>query len=127
MTKCDCLRLKLKFGYFLALYRRGEDFDVFQGHAKAVLEHHFNNHEQCGDWCPHKQQGGAAGPAKLKYRCKERDDDLYKMLLDVHNRYHEGYAQTSLSRVLFAGQRSSQSVHLQVRSKDRELVRLRMI
>jgi len=55
--------------------------------AKAVLEHHFDNHEHCGDWCRRKPQ--YVGPftkaehkaqKKKFYRHKERDTKLYTTL-----------------------------------------------
>ena len=48
MTMVDTYRLKRNFGYWL-LSCCQLDFDVFAAKAKAVVEHHFNNHEHCGD------------------------------------------------------------------------------
>ncbi len=32
-----------------------EPFKEFKKGVKAALEHHFNNHEFCGEWCPAKK------------------------------------------------------------------------
>ncbi len=52
-TKADAEPLKRNFAYFIHMYH-GERFEKFQWHAKAVMEHHFNNHEFCDKWCPGK-------------------------------------------------------------------------
>eukprot|EP00978_Attheya_sp_CCMP212_P020783 scaffold60025_cov35-Attheya_sp.AAC.1 len=50
--------------------------------SKAVLEHHFNNHEFCGDWCPAKR-----GIKKGSYRCKEEHSKFYESLKGVMDVY----------------------------------------
>jgi hypothetical protein len=42
-------------------------FHQFQKAARAVLEHHFNDHTLCGDWCPAKNWEGADKDNELKY------------------------------------------------------------
>jgi hypothetical protein len=49
--------------------------------ANAVLEHHFDNHEYCGDWCKRKNETEEQRKSSVKYyRCKERDQKLYALL-----------------------------------------------
>jgi hypothetical protein len=43
--------MKRNFAYFIQMYRH-DSFSDFKKAAKAVLEHHFNNHKFCGKWCP---------------------------------------------------------------------------
>jgi hypothetical protein len=41
-THYKICRINYRHNYFLE----------FKKAAKAVLEHHFNNHKFCGEWCP---------------------------------------------------------------------------
>jgi hypothetical protein len=82
MTRMDSTRLGKNFGYIAhTLQSRLEE--GYEEAAKAVLEHHFDSHEYCGDWCKRKnktaQQRKTAGKY---YRCKERDAKLYVILQD---------------------------------------------
>jgi len=61
--------------------------DEIVNKAKAVLEHHFDNHQHCGKWCRRKSQYvGPITKAEHKarrrkyYRNKERDAKLYSVL-----------------------------------------------
>jgi hypothetical protein len=46
-------------------------FKEFKKAAKAVLEHHFNNHKLCGEWCPaNNWKEDEKQLKKLKYGCK---------------------------------------------------------
>eukprot|EP00978_Attheya_sp_CCMP212_P004196 scaffold9105_cov34-Attheya_sp.AAC.1 len=58
-------------------------FDELMTASKAVLEHHFNNHEFCGDWCPAKR-----GIKSGCYRFKEEHDKLYELLKGVMDVYY---------------------------------------
>jgi len=40
--------------------------------GKAVLEHHFNNHEHCGDWCCRKNQTPEEKAATKKL-CRDKE------------------------------------------------------
>jgi hypothetical protein len=62
-----------------------QPFPLFQRAAKAVLEHHFNNHKFCDEWCPWKKWGEEERIFKeLKYRCKEADKELYLQFCKLH-------------------------------------------
>ena len=50
ITKQDAERIKVNFGYFLKLYST-KSIEEMMRRSKAILEHHFNNHEFCGKWC----------------------------------------------------------------------------
>ena len=55
--------------------------DQFERCGKAVLEHHFGNHEHCGNWCRHKDQTQEQQQQSTKhYRCKIRDAKLHSLL-----------------------------------------------
>jgi hypothetical protein len=56
----------------------------------AVLEHHFNNHEFCADWCPSRE--GVATEAEisklgLRFRCKVRNKDMYAFMKGNHEQF----------------------------------------
>jgi hypothetical protein len=57
-------------------------FDELMTASKAVLEHHFNNHEFCGDWCPAKR-----GIKSDSYRCKGDHGKLYELHKGVMEEY----------------------------------------
>ena len=51
--------------------------------AKAVLEHHFDNHEYCGDFCKRAQEILDNVNNGKFYRNKEEDKELYNILVEV--------------------------------------------
>ena len=58
------------------------------GAARAALEHHFDNHAFCGDFCKRKKElaSGIQNNKKI-YRCMEKDKDLYCELKEVLERF----------------------------------------
>jgi hypothetical protein len=65
-----------------------EKFHIFQAKAEAVVEHHFNNHEHCDDWCRMKNTDAATvARGDLKYRCKKENAELYKQVLEIKDRF----------------------------------------
>ena len=51
--KVDAIRLKRNLAY--CIFQGGkQEFEVFKKGSKAVIEHAFNNHEYCGQWCQAK-------------------------------------------------------------------------
>ena len=58
MTKVDCLRLKRNFAWWLFTSRH-DTLEEFKNAGMAVVEHHFNNHQYCGEWCPHQCKNDA--------------------------------------------------------------------
>jgi hypothetical protein len=65
-----------------------ESFRKFKVAAKAVLEHHFNNHTFCGKWCPaNKWKDDERKKKALKYRCKVKHALLYEQMKAIHNTY----------------------------------------
>ena len=64
---------------------RDGPFLEFQEAMKAVVEHHFNNHEFCSAWCPAKKWAGEEKVRKeLRYRCKIKDRELYEQFTEIH-------------------------------------------
>jgi len=79
MTKMDVLRVSKNFAFMAkTLKNKTTDEDMLKS-SKAVIEHHFDNHEHCGDWCRRKSQTEEER-AKHCYRCKVKDVALYEQL-----------------------------------------------
>jgi hypothetical protein len=88
-TMVDAYRLKRNFGYWLLSYHT-KDFDTFQQKSKAVVEHHFNNHAHCDDWCSMKKADATqTAIGNLKYRCKINDKKMYEDMCKVLHRFTE--------------------------------------
>jgi len=87
MTKMDVLRLATNFAYMVrTLPQQSEDNCVTCG--KAVLDHHFDDHTHCGDWCSRKNLSNEEKQQSTKHcRDKERDAKLYEELHDRIERF----------------------------------------
>lgn len=98
-TTHDAERLKRNLSYAI----RGncdKTIDDLTTAVKSVLEHHFNNHEFCGDWCQCKgKTEEELKDLKLKYRDKSIHAKFYAQLqpifqkcldkiADVHHTYN---------------------------------------
>jgi hypothetical protein len=82
MTRMDSTRIGKNFGY-MARTLKDRDPTEYVDAAKACLEHHFDSHEFCGDWCKRKDESDKSKKTSVKYyRCKERDAKLYSVLSD---------------------------------------------
>jgi hypothetical protein len=93
----DAERMKRRLSWTLRLHCFGT-YDAMKTAVRAVLEHHFNNHEFCVDWC--QARNGAAeavGDAGLRFRCKERNKELYLFM----KKHHEQFMEESKLRQLF--------------------------
>jgi len=79
-SKMDAIRIGTNFAHMsLALPDKPESEYVNAG--KAVIEHHFDNHEYCGNWCRRKALTDEQRKESTKfYRCKTKDDKLYEWL-----------------------------------------------
>jgi hypothetical protein len=87
MTKMDCTRLGKNFGYMVRTLKRRPEAE-WEGAGRAVIEHHFDNHEFCGEWCPRKRQGQEERDAKARYyRSKTEDAKLYAVLNNITSRF----------------------------------------
>jgi hypothetical protein len=87
MTRMDSIRIGKNFGYMArTLTRRPKE--EFVDAAKACLEHHFDNHVYCGEWCKRKNETEEEKNKLIKYyRCKEKDAKLYALLSSKINRF----------------------------------------
>jgi hypothetical protein len=86
-TNNDAERMKRNFSYFIHMYHI-QPFPLIMRASKAVLEHHFNNHKFCDEWCPLKKWSEEERIWKpLKYRCKEADEKLYLQFQKIHSSF----------------------------------------
>jgi hypothetical protein len=77
MTRMDSTRIAKNFGYMACTLKERPETE-FVAAGKACLEHHFDCHTYCGDWCKRKDQSPEQLTASVKYyRCKEKDAKLY--------------------------------------------------
>lgn len=90
MNAVTARRLKRSWGYMI---RQNIDspLDEFVTAAKAVLEHTFNNHEFCGDWCQGKRaiKEGKVYDNPRGYLSKETEDGLklYRQIGGITTKY----------------------------------------
>ena len=86
MTKMDVLRVSKNFAFMgKTLKNKTTDEDMLKS-SKAVIEHHFDNHECCGEWCRRRSQTEDERK-KHFYRCKEKDAALYEKLQQIIARF----------------------------------------
>jgi hypothetical protein len=88
MTKMDITRLAKNYGYMVHSLNLSMSDEAMTAAGKAVLEHHFDNHEFCGDWCRRKLQTPQQRLASQRYyRCKTKDELLYLSLVNLLSRF----------------------------------------
>ena len=86
-TTADAERLKRNMTYALHQYK-SHDFEKFRTMIWAVLYHHFDIHDTCGEWCRLLQnKDNPEELAKLHYRCKVKNDTLYQQLHNIWSVY----------------------------------------
>jgi hypothetical protein len=86
-TKMDAERMKRRLSWTLHLHSAGT-YDEFKEAVITVIEHHFNNHDSCGDWC--KAASGTEEEVRqtgLRFRCKVRNKELYLFLKKHHDEF----------------------------------------
>jgi hypothetical protein len=83
----DAKRLKRAFGYFLHQFSK-RSWKCFLCLVRAVLEHHFNLHRYCNDWCPAKKWKKEDRLRNaLKYRNKKVNAELYEQFKIHHDKF----------------------------------------
>jgi hypothetical protein len=87
MTRMDATRIGKNFGYMARTLQRRPQCEYVLA-AAAVLEHHFDKHDQCGPWCRRKNETAEQRRTSGRYyRNKETDPQLYKILLKTIQRF----------------------------------------
>jgi hypothetical protein len=79
----DCIRLTRNFAYMSRQLKNTPE-EKREAAGKAVVDHHFDIHDNCGDFCKRKKElaEGKVDTNKV-YRSMERDPDLYKELCEI--------------------------------------------
>jgi hypothetical protein len=96
MTKMDVKRLGKNFGYMARSLPKLQP-EQYCLTAKAVLEHHFDNHMHCGEWCRRRLMSPEQQAASERYyRSKTKDAELYKTLSSIVDKY---ITQTRLEEI----------------------------
>jgi hypothetical protein len=84
VTGVDRDRLKQNFRYARAK-NVDKAFDLFKDAFQPSIEHHFNNHTLCGEWCAAKKLiDRGESTAHLHYRCKTKNAKMYEKMKEVH-------------------------------------------
>jgi hypothetical protein len=87
MTRMDSTRIAKNFGYMARSLKQHPE-EALQNLAASVLEHHFNNHVYCGDWCKCKNETTEQRKTSIKYfQCKQRNAKLYCLLQQTLSRF----------------------------------------
>ena len=87
MTRMDVHRIGKNFGYMIRALPQMDE-SQYENAGKAVLEHHFDNHEYCGLWCRRKTQTAQQRSEKKRYyRSKDDDKKLYEKLKETISRF----------------------------------------
>jgi hypothetical protein len=89
MSKMDIIRLGKNYGYMVQSLNLTMPDDELSAAGKAVIEHHFDNHEYCSTrWCRRKHQTDEQRVASGRYyRCKTKDALLYEALDKLLSRF----------------------------------------
>jgi hypothetical protein len=83
----DVTRLGKNYGYMIRGLKRITE-DRYLDAGKAVVEHHFDNHEFCGQWCPRKRlTDHEKNLSERYYRNKEHDAKLYDIMNQTAARF----------------------------------------
>jgi hypothetical protein len=87
LSRMDIARLGTSFGYMIRGLKR-KPKEEWNDAAKAVVEHHFDDHTYCGPWCPRKNMTQQQLQQSARYyRCKTKNEELYKALLKIVGRF----------------------------------------
>jgi len=79
MTKMDVRRLSKNFAFMIRTLKDKTSSEEISDAAKAVLEHHFDNHQHCGSFCRRKAE---IETGKLDERKCYRDEKKDTLLCD---------------------------------------------
>ena len=87
MIRMDSTQIGKNFGY-MAWTLKDQPECEFESAAKAVLDHHFNIHNNCGTWCKHKNETAEQRIRSKKYYCcVNRDAKFYSVLSEKIERF----------------------------------------
>ena len=96
VDKAMAQRLKEYFAKMLAQIKLLDpkvDKDKIVNKANAILEHIFDNHLYCGDWCYAKRAAAAkesyTPPPNRPFYCKKKNAKMYGQLKDILNKFND--------------------------------------
>jgi len=79
----DILRLTMYYAYFIRQLQGIRETEWLEA-AKAIVDHHFDMHDHCGNWCRRKMETEQERSQSLKkYRCKKTNPELYTLLCET--------------------------------------------
>jgi hypothetical protein len=88
-TPMDAERLKRNLSYAIRV-NCGGSLEEMRRAIESVLEHHFNNHSLCGEWCKVKNlEGPERQEAMLKYRCKVINAAFYLQVKELFDEFYK--------------------------------------
>jgi hypothetical protein len=87
-TKVDATRIGKNFAYMVRQLPKMQE-EEYETAGKAVLAHHFDNHEFCGPWCRRKVllARGQEDKKKRFYRSMDKDGLLHSKLQEIVARF----------------------------------------
>ena len=83
LTQCDIIRISKNYGYMASQLPSLPERE-WETAAKAVLEHHFDCHQYCGDWCKRKCETPAERESSTKFYRKKSHKVDQKLYDDLH-------------------------------------------
>ena len=100
-TSMDALRLKHNLNVCVHCNRKKPiTLELFGKQINTVLEHHFGNHQECGEWCPFLKAGNNDNKLfKLLYRSKNINEDL--QIYDQLKLIFQAYTTAELLEQIF--------------------------
>ena len=91
--KADAMRLSRNLRYMIGQHKPTGDnkdctFEDFKKAGEASFEHHWNNHEHCGEWCQAiSWTAQEKKEKKANFRDKDKNPKEYVQQLKVKNKY----------------------------------------
>lgn len=87
MTRMGATRIGKNFGHMARSLKDAKPEDYVKK-GMAVLEHCFDDHKCCGEWCSRQHESVAQRQATKKYcRSKTKDAELYSLLQGILSNY----------------------------------------
>ena len=83
VQKADAIRLKKYFGYWVK-QNRDKSLEEMKKKRHAPLYHLFDDHSQCGDWCPRKANPTAPVPQGQYYRSKTAHAKSFAVMKELY-------------------------------------------
>jgi len=88
LTRCDIIRVTTNFCYMVRSIQQHTTDEAIVNAGKAVVEHHFDNHEHCGTFCKRKPLNAEQRQQQAKLcRDKTKHASLYGYLTETMARF----------------------------------------